>query len=612
MSEQQILLSFGGIGAAALACQWLAWRLKLPAILFLLLCGIVAGPVLGWLSPQDLFGPLLMPLVSLAVALILFEGSLTLHLSQWREIGSVVHRLVTLGALSTWVVIALATHWLLGFDWPLAILFGTLTLVTGPTVIVPMLRVVRPKAAIANILRWEGIVIDPIGALLAVVVYSFIIARTDGEGLSQSLVTFGGVIFCGSALGAAGGWLLGQVMRAQWLPEYLHNLASLAAVLGIFIAANQIVHESGLLAVTVMGMWLANMPGVDVRQILHFKENLSVLLISGLFILLAARLDLHALLALGPAVLALLLVIQLLARPLNVLLSTWGSTLAWRERLLLAWIAPRGIVAAAVSAIFAIRLDEAGHEGALLLVPLTFAVIIGTVVLQSATARPLARLLKVAEPAPSGFLIVGANPPARAVAKALQQLGSRVLLTDSSWENIRAARMDGLPTYFGNPASQHADAHLDLVGLGHLLGLSPAGELNALACARFRHDFGHNRLFVLASGLEKQRSDKHRASEEHRGQLLGASPMTYGQLANRLHQGAELYSTHLTEGFSWQDYQDLHGDRATVLFARDANGWVHVASPDAPLKPQPGWTLVALVEADREAKTAVEAGVANR
>ena len=583
MNEQQILLSVGGIGAAALACQWLAWRLKLPAILFLLLAGIIAGPALGWLDPEALFGPLLMPLVSL-------------HLSQWREIGSVVHRLVTVGALVTWLVIALATHWLLGFDWPLSILFGTLTLVTGPTVIVPMLRVVRPKSTIANILRWEGIMIDPIGALLAVVVYSFIIASADGNGLSQSLTTFAGVIFCGSALGAAGGWLLGQIMREQWLPEYLHNLASLAAVLGIFIAANQIMHESGLLAVTVMGMWLANMRGVDVRQILHFKENLSVLLISGLFILLAARLDLHALLGLGPAVLALLLVIQLLARPLNVWLATLGSSLSWRERTLLAWIAPRGIVAAAVSAIFAIRLHQAGHEDALLLVPLTFAVIIGTVVLQSATARPLARLLKVAEPAPSGFLIVGANGPARAIAKALQQLGCRILLTDSSWENIRAARMDGLPTYFGNPASQHADAHLDLVGLGHLLGLSPAGEINALACARFRHDFGHGRLFVLASGLEKQRSDKHRAAEEHRGHLLGASSMTYLQLANRLHQGAELYSTNLTEGFDWDAYQALHGERAHLLFARDGHGWVHVASPDNPLQPQPGWTLVALIE----------------
>jgi CPA1 family monovalent cation:H+ antiporter len=449
---------------------------------------------------------------------------------------------------------------------------------------------------VANILRWEGIVIDPIGALLAVVVYSFIIASAAGDGLSQSLLTFAGVILCGSAFGVAGGWLLGQVIRHQWLPEYLHNLASLAAVLGIFIASNQVMHESGLLAVTLMGMWLANMKGVDVRQILHFKENLSVLLISGLFILLAARLDLNALLGLGPAVLALLLVIQLIARPLNVALSTWGSQLNWRERALLAWIAPRGIVAAAVSAIFAIRLDEAGHAGALLLVPLTFAVIIGTVVLQSATARPLARLLKVAEPAPSGFLIVGANAPARALGTALQQLGSRVLLADSSWENIRAARMEGLPTYFGHPASQHADAHLDLVGLGHLLGLSPAGELNTLACTRFRHDFGHQRLFVLASGLERQRSDKHRASDEHRGRLFGSQALTYVQLANLFNQGAELYTTHLTEAFGWADYQALHGDRATLLFARDASGWVYVVGPDTALKPGPGWTLVALVQ----------------
>ncbi len=598
MNEQQILLTFGGIGVAALGCQWLAWRLKLPAILFLLLTGILIGPVLGWLDPQTLFGPLLMPLVSLAVALILFEGSLTLHLSEWREIGSVVHRLVTVGALSTWAVITLATHWLLGFDWLLALLFGTLTLVTGPTVIVPMLRVVRPKASIANILRWEGIVIDPIGALLAVVVYSFIIARAAGDGLSHSLLTFAGVILCGSVFGIAGGWALGNVLRRQWLPEYLHSLATLATVLGIFIASNQIMHESGLLAVTLMGMWMANMKGVDVRHILHFKENLSVLLISGLFILLAARLDLNAMLALGPAVLVLLLIIQFIARPLNVLLSTAGSKLSWRERTLLAWIAPRGIVAAAVSAIFAIRLDEAGHEGALLLVPLTFAVIIGTVVLQSATARPLARLLKVAEPPPSGFLIVGANGPARVIAKALQQLGIRVLLTDSNWENIRAARMGNLPTYFGNPASEHAESHLDLVGLGHLLALSPSGELNALAVTRFRHEFGTHRLYTLTNSQESRRTDKHRASHEHRGQVLGNPAITYSQLINDLHQGAEIYSTHLTDSFSWDDYQALHGERATPLFARDSSGWVHVITPNSDLKPATGWTILALVKPD--------------
>lgn len=595
MTEEHALLALGGIGAAALGCQWLAWRLRLPAILFLLLAGILAGPVLHWLDPQVLFGHLLMPLVSLAVSLILFEGSLTLRFSEWKEIGSVVRSLVTIGALSTWVVIAVASHYLVDLDWNLAVLFGALTLVTGPTVIVPMLRVVRPKASIANILRWEGIVIDPIGALLAVVVFSYIIS-SDGQGLIVGSGTFTGVITCGSALGLLGGWLFGQVLRRHWLPEYLQNFASLAAVLGVFIASNQLIQESGLLAVTVMGVCLANMKGVDVKEILHFKENLGVLLISGLFILLAARLDLQALIAFGPAVILLLLVIQFIARPLNVAISTYGSNLSWRERALLAWVAPRGIVAAAVSAIFAIRLSEAGHQGAELLVPLTFAVIIGTVVLQSATARPLARLLKVAEPAPNGFLIIGAHPAARAIGKALQQLGCRVLLADSSWENVRAARMDNLPTYFGNAASQHAEAHLDQVGLGFLLALSPAGELNTLACMRFRHEFHRQNLFALASGLEHHRSDKHRASNEHRGHVLAADGLTYTKLANKLNQGAELYHTTLTSGFGWEDYQALHGERALLLFARDNQDRVHVATPAQVLQPQPGWVLVAMID----------------
>jgi CPA1 family monovalent cation:H+ antiporter len=596
MHEEQILFAFAGIGAIALFCQWLAWRLRLPAILFLLLCGIVAGPVSGWLDPQALLGPLLFPVVSMAVALILFEGSLTLRLSEWREVGSVVHRLVTAGALVTWAVITLATHYLLDFAWDLALLFGSMTLVTGPTVIVPMLRVVRPRASVATILRWEGIVIDPIGALLAVVVYSFIIARDAGSGFSQSLITFAGVIVCGCVLGLAGGWLLGQVLKRQWLPDYLHNLASLAAVLGLFILSNALVHESGLLAVTLMGMCMANMKDVDVREILHFKENLSVLLISGLFILLASRLDLNALLALGPSVLLLLLVILFVARPLNVLVSTWGSTLSWRERTLLAWIAPRGIVAAAVSAIFAIRLTNDGHDEAALLVPLTFAVIIGTVVLQSATARPLARLLKVAEPAPDGFLIIGANPVARALGKALQQLETRVLLTDSSWENISSARMDDLPTYFGNPASQHAEAHMDLIGIGRLLGVSPAGELNTLASMRFRHEFGVNELYTLSSGKESRRTDKHRASEEHRGQSFGNPELTYPQLAGRLSRGDEIRTTRLTDTFGWEEYRLLHQDKALVLFARDTQDRVRVATPDSSWKPQAGWTLVALIE----------------
>ena len=254
-----------------------------------------------------------------------------------------------------------------------------------------------------------------------------------------------------------------------------------------------------------------------------------------------------------------------------------------------------------MSAIFALRLQQHGNDQAHLLVPLTFLVIIGTVVLQSATARPLARLLKVAEPAPAGFLIIGANPVAREIGKALQQLGSRVLLTDSSWENIRAARMDNLPTYFGNPTSQHADAHLDLVGLGHLLALSPSSEMNALACMRFRHDFPALRRFTLPSGAESRRTDKHRASDQVRGRPLGSPALSYPQFASKLSRGAEIRTTTLTTSFDWNAYRALNGDQAVLLLARDPRGWVHLASAEAPLKPEAGWSLVALVEEDAQA-----------
>ena len=596
MSETHYLLSIGGIALASLFCQWLAWRVRLPAILFLLIAGILSGPVTGLLQPEALFGDYLFPMVSLSVALILFEGSLTLKREEWQQVGTVVQRMVTIGALVTWAVIAISTHLLLDFPWDLAILFGSLTLVTGPTVIVPMLRVMRAKASVANILRWEGIIIDPLGALLAVVVFSFIVSHSAGEAWTQSLITFCKVIASGSLLGALGGWGLGVALRRHLLPEYLHNLAAIAVVFGIFISANLLMHESGLLAVTIMGIWLANMPGVNVRGILHFKESLSVLLISGLFILLAARLDLQQMLDMGPAILALLLVIQLIARPLCIWLCTIGSDLDWRERSLLAWIAPRGIVAAAVSAIFAERMIQAGFAQAELLVPLTFLVIIGTVVIQSATARPVANLRKVAEPAPSGFLIIGANPVSRAIAIALQERGLRTLLTDSSWENIRAARMENLPTYFGNPTSQDAEDNINLIGIGHLLALSPSAELNSLACMHYRHEIAESRRYTLPTGNELKRSDKHRSAEEVRGLPLGSQTLTFQQMASLIAQGAELRSTSLSSSFAWEDYQQMHGKKAVLLFGLDSRGHVHVASHPMKWQPAADWTLIALID----------------
>jgi len=590
------------IGLSGLLCQWFAWSVKLPAILFLLLAGIFLGPTIGWLNPDNLLGDLFFPLVSLSVAIILFEGSLTLKFEEIRGLASVVRRLVSLGVLITWLIMSSASHFLLALSWPLSLLFGSLVVVTGPTVIVPMLRSVRPNARIANILRWEGIVIDPIGVLLAVLVYESIISFGQGGEISHTLLVFFKTLLVGGLLGCATGYLLGILLRRQLLPSYLHNLATIALVLMVFAGSNSLQHEAGLLSVTLMGIWLANMKDVDVEEILSFKENLSTLLISGLFILLAARIDLSQLAELGWEALMLLLCIQFLARPLAVATSTIGTDLSWRERFLIAWIGPRGIVAAAISALFALRLEAAGFEQASLLVALTFIIIIGTVVFQSATARPLARFLKVSEPSPRGFLLIGANPVARSIATALESKGFTALLTDSNWENIKIARMEGLNTFYGNPVSEYADSHMDLVGIGHLLGLSPQRELNALAGMRYRLEFGESRLFSLPSTNEDSGSEKLAIASKHKGHTLFNSDLSFSKFASLLSQDAKIRVTTLTDNFSFNDLLTEQGKRYP-LFAIDSRDRIHVFCDDREITPETDWSVISLEQSQAMPET---------
>lgn len=592
---EHTVIAFAGIGLIAIACQWFAWWVKLPAILFLLLAGLVAGPVSGWLHPDALFGDLLFPMVSLAVAVVLFEGSLTLRFEDIRGLERVVRRLVSSGLLVTWLVTSVAARLFLDLSWSLAFLFGAVTVVTGPTVIVPMLRTVRPSARLANILRWEGIVIDPIGALLAVLVFEFIVSGRGGTALGHTLLSFGRLVGVGLLVGAVCGYVLGVILRRHWLPDYLHNVATLTLVFGAYAAANAWQAESGLLAVTVMGMWLANMPDVPVEDILDFKESLSVLLISGLFIILAARVDLHRVTQLGWAAVAVFLAIQFVARPAKVLVSTWGSALSWRERVLLGWIAPRGIVAAAVAALFGIRLQQQGYAGAELLVPLTFMVIIGTVVLQSAGARLLAVWLQVAEPEPKGFLLIGANPVARAIARALCDKGFRTLLTDTNWDNIRSARMEGLSTYYGNPVSEHADRHLDLVGIGRLLALSPQRELNALASVRYRSEFGSDGIFVLRTASDKAADDKSRVSVAAGARVLFGDRTSYSKLASLLSQGGQVHDTALTDSFDFHAYQARYANKAIPLFAISPRGRLYPFFAGDSVAPEAGWTIIGLI-----------------
>ncbi len=593
-----IVLSIAAIGALALACQWFAWWVKLPAILFLLLSGLLVGPVYGWIDPDALFGDLLFPLVSLSVAVILFEGSLTLRFSEIKGLEHVVRRMVSSGMLVTWTVTTLATYTLLDISFQLALLFGALTVVTGPTVIIPLLRTVRPTAHLANILRWEGIVIDPLGALLAVLVFEFIVLGSGGAAFGHTLLLFAEQILTGLVFGAAAGYALGVVLRRYWLPEFLHNAAALMVVFGVFALSNHIRAESGLLTVTVMGIWLANMKDVNVEGILDFKETLSIVLISGLFIILAARVDFDAVTSLGWGALGVLLIMQFVARPLKILVSTWGSTLTWQERAMLAWVAPRGIVAAAVAALFALQLEQQGNEQASMLVPMTFIVIIGTVALQSVTARLVAVALGVAEPEPRGFLIVGGNPLARAIAVALQKHDIRVLLADTSWSNVRAAMMENIPAFYGMVVSEYADRRLDLVGIGQLLALSSMQEENALAVMRYRTEFGTSNIYSLQVTPEKEGSA--RAGKPLYGHIAFGEDVSYTQLSSMLSKGAEIHSTTLTDEFGFDEYCKQHDGRVVPLFAINPRGKLFVYTADNNLKPAAGWTIISLIEPSSE------------
>ncbi|GAB6042036.1 cation:proton antiporter [Endothiovibrio diazotrophicus] len=592
MHDPALLLA--AIALSGILCQWLAWRVKLPAILPLLAAGILFGPVGGLLDPDALLGELLFPLVSLGVAVVLFEGSLSLKLHQLAGGERVVRNLISVGALLNGGVIALAAYGLAGLPPAIALLFGAIMTVTGPTVVTPLLRTVRPTARVAHILRWEGILIDPLGAMLAVMVFEAIVVGERGGAFTGFLTT----LAVGTGLGAAGAWGLAALLKRHLLPEYLVNVATLSLVLGLFAASNLLAHEAGLLTVTVMGALLANRDDLTLDEVVSFKESLSVLLVSSLFILLAARLDPAAFADLGWETAALLLVIVAVARPLAVAVSTRGSSLERREQALIAFIAPRGIVAAAVSALFALRLQELGVAGAERLVPLVFLVIIFTVVLQSLAARPLARLLGVAEPEPHGVLIVGTNRFARAVAKALHDNDVQVLLAGPRWEELAEARMAGIDTYFGNPVSEHADRNLELVGLGRLLALSRRADLNALSCLRYRNEFGANRVYSLPHRDEQGNREKQAAARSFAAPRLFGEEAMLATLTATLRAGGEIRTTRLSEQFDFAAYTRRYRHRALPLFAIDPQGLLHVYRADGGPQPQPGWRLLALLPAE--------------
>ena len=599
----QPLIFFTAVLVLGIAAQWIAWRFHLPSILLLLTFGFAAG-YLGHADPDKLIGrELLFPVVSLSVAVILFEGGLSLQFRDLKDSGTVVIRLVSLGVLVSWLLTATAARQLFGMDGRVAALTGAILVVTGPTVIGPLLRHIRPARQVGSIVKWEGIVIDPIGAVLAVLVFEALF-QDQGHIWRAPFLT----LVVGTLIGLVTAAVLVQLMKHYWIPDFLHNAVFLTAAICTFALANTLQSESGLLTVTVLGIALANQKSVPVHHVLEFKENLRVLLISCLFVVLASRIKLSDLWEIGWNGLVFLAILIFLIRPASVFMSTFATKLKWRERVFLAFLAPRGIVAAAVSSVFALEVTHLYHDqqlpaGAQQIVPLTFVVIVGTVTVYGVLAAPLARWLGLAEPNPQGVLFAGAASWIRDIAKILQDEGITVLLVDTSRPNIANARMDGLPTQHASILSEYVAEEIDLGGIGRLMAMTPNDDLNTLAAMEFAQVFGRAevyQLFPWQGGVGNREPSPH-----IRGRILFGPELTFGSLASRFATGGVVKKTKLSEKFTFEDFRARYGDSSIVMFIIDESARLRICTADTPPTPKPGETLIALV---RSAESAAEAG----
>lgn len=579
------------IATICILCQWIAWWIKLPPIILLLPAGLLIGPITGYLKPDNLFGHLLFPLISLSVAIILFEGSLTLRFSDIFESKSVIRNLITIGYTMTVILSTLVAHLLFHMPWQLSLLFGAITSIGGPTVVSPILRSIRLKQPLSHILHWESILIDPIGSVVSVLIFGMVSASLGDANISIEVLHFFEGILSGTITGLSFAYLFAHTLRRQWLPKYLHNVSCLALIFIAYTLTSQINEGGGLLAVSTMGIYLANMKDIHIEDILNFKETLSLLLISGLFILLAARVNINTTKPVLFTSATLFLCAQFIIRPLSVICSTFKSGLNIKQKIMLSLICPRGIVCAAIASLFSLQLYMHGHQQAQLFVVLTFMLIISTVIFQSIAAPIIAKQMQLKEESPEGLIIIGANAFARALAQALEAANVNYLMIDSNWSNIAKARMDGLSTRYGDPLSIDTTRHIPIQRYQLLLALRPRHEYNQLACLHYRSEITNHSYLLMPSHASKL-PEKHPDSTQ-KAHYLFNPPTDLTQLKQHIQQGASIKTTVLSEQYTINEHQQ--NNTAIHLLAIDPKGQIHIYSNQQQPEVAPDWKLITLL-----------------
>ncbi len=594
--------------ALGVMSQWVAWRFRIPAIVLLSVTGLIVGPGLGLIDPSEILGRGLQPVIQLCVAIILFEGGMALKLHELREAGDVVRRLTSVGVALAWLFASLAAHWVGGISWPVSLILGAICVVTGPTVVIPLLRAASLNKKTASYLKWEGILNDPTGVLLAVLTFQYFVYAGENTAFLALMVAIGKAVLVGGALGLLAGYLLGRVFTLGKAPEFLKVPLLLASVLSVFVTANAFQHEAGLLAVTLMGVVMGNMQLRSIDEMRRFKESLTILLVSIVFVLLTANLKPEVLSSFEWRHAAFIVVLLVVVRPMAVILSTWGTGIDWKNRILVGWIAPRGVVAAATSGVFAVPLVAAGYDDAVLLVPIVFAVIFTTVVLHGFSLGWLARRLELTAEVRKGVLVVGSSPWTAELAKTLKDLNVDVRVSDTSWHRLRNARMAGVATYFGEILSDRAEESLELHGYALVLAASSNDAYNALVCKTFSPELGSHKVFQLSLGEEetsakdsatgksgsagKVKKDKAMA-HSRRGVMAFTDALTFEELWRRHTLGWKFQKSSISGEFTHDDWVAGLPAGSELLLLVTQEGGVAFNSTQSPLKAKNGDTLLA-------------------
>tara|TARA_Y100001935_G_scaffold251521_1_gene253714 strand:- start:298 stop:2106 length:1809 start_codon:yes stop_codon:yes gene_type:complete len=491
-----LLISLALVPVLGILGQWIAWRTRLPSIIVLLFLGFLAGPILSILDTDLVFGDILYPLVSLLVSVIVFEGGLNLRIRDLKNIGASLFRLVFIAPLITITLMYLATHYILGVSSELSIMFSALMVITGPTVIIPLLRHIKVSPKISSLIRWEGILIAPIGTFLIVLVYQSVFISTEHL-LKTTFLILIKTMAISTFIGLLGAYIIILFFKRNWVPDFLQELVTLVMVFTSFIMSNFVQQDSGILTVVLMGIMLANQQQISLQHVKVFKENLRILSISTLFIVLSSRLvfdDLISLLDVKHFLYLLSLIF--IVRPFATFVSLIRTQLGFKERLLMAWIAPRGIVTASIASLFALRLVNLGVPQAEILVPLTFLVLIFTVVVYGFSLNPFIRMIKLQDNEKVGVLVVGANKVSVAIARLLNKIENiDVTVVDSNRKRVQYSRIDGVKALHTSIFSPRVLEDIQLGAYQYLISLTENDEINALSCIQYSEIIGSANVF---------------------------------------------------------------------------------------------------------------------